>query len=337
MPASPQSGRTERAARRQTSAARQWLSYLRGRLAGLVWVVVALVILTFAIVRLVPGDPARNIAGVSADEAQVNTIRARLGLDQGILEQAWSYVTGLVQGDMGVSFRTQQPVVEMLAQRLPVTATLALLGLLVVLVIGFPLGIGMGLAQQGGRGRRRGAAFSVLTSFVGAIPEYILGTLLVLVFGLSLGWLPVQGGGSWAGMIMPAVSIGMAAGAVMARIVRNETKAVLDQEYVSAARAKRISTRRLVVRHVLPNVVTSTLTMSGLLLVALLGGTVIAENVFNVPGLGTEIVTAILGSDYPEIQGIILVLGILAALLNLGIDVVLGILDPRVLQSKSAR
>ena len=141
-----------------------------------------------------------------------------------------------------------------------------------------------------------------------------------------------QGGGGFEGLILPALAVGIAPAAAMARIVRNETRSVLGQEYIATARGKRISTTRLLIGHVLPNVATSTLTMGGILLVALLGGTVIVENVFNIPGLGTQIVQSIMASDYPSIQGIILTLGVLAALVSLGIDIVLGLLDPRVLQ-----
>ena len=172
-----------------------------------------------------------------------------------------------------------------------------------------------------------------MTSVVGALPEYITGTLLIFVFALTLRLLPAQGGGSFEGLLLPAVAVGLAPGVVMARIVRNETRAVLGQEYISTARGKRLSTPRLLLAHVFPNVVTSTLTLGGLLLIALLGGTVIVENVFNIAGLGTQVVQAIFASDYPSIQGIILVLGLLAALVSLVIDVVLGILDPRVLSS----
>lgn len=317
----------------QESLTAQWIWYLLIRVLGFLGVVAALIFLAFMIVRLVPGDPARNLVGISATQQQVDTVREQLGLNQPLLAQAGDYLSSLVAGDLGTSFTTSQPVIEMLAQRLPVTATLAALGLVVVLIIGFPLGIAMGMAEQGGRARRRSGGFTVTSSLVGAAPEYIIGTILVLIFGLQLRWLPVQGGGSWEGMVMPALSIGLAAAAVMARIVRNETRSVLSQEYMAAARAKRVRTSRLVLRHLLPNVVTSTLTLGGLLLVALLGGTVIVENVFNVPGLGTEIVRAILASDYTVIQAIILTLGILAGLINLSVDIVLGILDPRVLQA----
>jgi peptide/nickel transport system permease protein len=183
---------------------------------------------------------------------------------------------------------------------------------------------------------RSGTAFSAVMSFIGSIPEYIMGTALILVFGLWLRWLPIQGGEGFIGFILPSLTVGLASAAVMARIVRNETRSVMGQEYMSAARAKRLPQWRIVLFHVLPNVVTSSLTLGGLLIISLLGGAIITENVFNLPGLGTEIVKAIIENDYPEIQGIIVVLGVLAVLITLVIDIILGILDPRVLQKRGA-
>ncbi len=308
-----------------------WTAYLLARVGGLLGIVVALLAITFLLVQFVPGDPARNIVGVTATQEQVEIVRDRLGLNDPFAMQALNYVTALVQGDLGNSFVTQQPVVEMIAQRLPITAAVALGGLLVVLLIGFPVGIAVAFAERRGGARVTSGVFNVGAGIIGAIPEYITGTILIIVFALSLGWLPAQGGGGMNGYILPAVAVGLASAAVMSRVVRGETRAVLGQEYIATARSKRISTPRLLFGHVLPNVATSALTLGGIILVALLGGTVIVENVFNIPGLGTQIVQSIISSDYPAIQGIILTLGVLAALVNLAIDVLLGILDPRVL------
>lgn len=313
-------------------AAQQWISYLLRRLGGLVGIVIALLVITFLLVQFVPGDPARNIVGVTATQEQVELVRERLGLNNPVPIQALDYVTALLQGDLGNSFVTQQPIVDMIGQRLPITATVAFGGLLVVLLVGFPLGIAIAFAERRGGAKVGSGVYNVLAGLAGAIPEYITGTILVIVFALSLGWLPAQGGVGFNGFILPAIAVGLAPAAAISRVVRGETRAILGQEYIATARSKRISTGRLLVGHVLPNVATSALTIGGIILVALLGGTVIVEYVFNIPGLGTQIVESILSSDYPAIQGIILTLGLLAALVNLAIDILLGILDPRVLQ-----
>lgn len=316
---------------RPPGSAAKWLRYLRGRFIGVLAVLASLLVLTFMIVHWVPGDPARNIVGITASPAAVQQVREQLGLNDPLVVQFASYVTNLVHGDLGTSFVDQQPVTAMLAQRLPLTAKLAVYALVIVFVVGFTLGIAAGVLQRNKRGRGATAAFTAGSSLTGAMPEYISGTLLVYVFALTLNWLPVQGGQGFVSMVMPSIAVALAPTAVLARLVRNETVSVLSQEYFMTATSKRLPWPRLLLRHLLPNVVTSTLTLGGLLLVALLGGTVITENVFNIPGLGTEIVRAILQSNYPAVQGIILVLGVIAVLITLAVDIVLGLLDPRVL------
>ena len=318
-------------ARASRDAVGLWTRYLLGRLGGLLGIVIALLAITFLLVQFVPGDPARNIVGVTASQEQVELVRDRLGLNDPFALQAWNYVTALFRGDLGLSFVTQQPIVDLIAQRLPVTAAVALGGLLIVLVVGFPLGIAVALAERRGGARTASGVYNVAAGLGGALPEYITGTVLVIVFALTLGWLPAQGGVGFTGFILPSIAVGLAPAAAISRVVRGETRAILGQEYIATARSKRTSTGRLLIGHVLPNVATSALTLGGIILVALLGGTVIVENVFNIPGLGTQIVQSILSSDYPAIQGIILTLGILAALVNLAIDILLGLLDPRVL------
>ncbi|MGI5208385.1 ABC transporter permease [Spirillospora sp. CA-108201] len=308
-----------------------WAGYLARRLGGVAAVLAFLVVVTFMIVRLVPGDPARQIGGLTAGEEEVRQVRERLGLTEPLWRQFASYLGGLAHGDFGTSFTTGQPVSSMLSQRLPLTILLATSALVVVLAVAIPLGTAVGVAQQRGRARAATSSFGVGASVLGAVPEYVAGTLLVFVFALTLRWLPVQGGAGFTSMILPALSIAIAPAAVLTRLVRNETATVLSQDYITMAMSKRLSSTRLFLRHVLPNVVTSTLTLGGLILVALLGGTVVAENVFNMPGIGSEIVRAIVKRDYPEVQGIILVLGLVAVLINLIVDVTLGLLDPRVL------
>jgi peptide/nickel transport system permease protein len=317
------------------SALRQWGGYLARRAAGMVVVLAVVLVLTFMIVRWVPGDPVRLMLGINATSQQVEQVRGELGLDRPLVAQFGTFITNLFHGDLGVSFVNQQPITQMIGERLPLTAELAVGGLLVVLILGFPCGIIGGVLQHSGKSRPVTSVFTAATSVIGALPEYIAGTLLIYAFALTLKWFPVQGASGFHGMLLPALAVGIAPAAVLARLVRNETVSVLSQEYILTAQSKRLSGRRLILRHVLPNVVTSSLTLGGLLLVALLGGTVITENVFNISGLGTQIVQSILRSDYPSIQGIILVLALLAVIINLAVDIVLGILDPRVLVRKS--
>jgi peptide/nickel transport system permease protein len=324
----------EGAGRRGTSP---WIAYLARRLLGVVVLVAILIVITFLIVHLVPGDPARNVLGINASAAQVAQVSKELGLSNPLFVQFGHYVSHLFSGNLGTSYVTSQPVDTLIAQRLPVTAELAGLAVVFVLVIGFPIGIAVGSLQHRQRAPWTGTVFTMFASLGGALPEYITGTVLILVIALGLKLLPVQGGTSLREIILPVIAIGFAPAFIFARLVRNETATVLSQEYITTAMSKRLPTWRLYASHVLPNVVTSTLTLGGLLLVALLGGTVVTENVFNIPGLGTEIVQAILQNDYPAIQGIILVLGALAIAITLAVDVVLGLIDPRTLVARRTR
>lgn len=297
--------------------------YLLRRLGGLAGVVVTLVVATFLMVQLIPGDPARVVAGVEADHAAVEIVRHELGLDRPLTEQLGAYVGGLLRFDLGLSFQTREPVAQIIATRLAFTAELALLAVLLVLLVSVPLGL---LVAARGRGDR---LFTFLTGLGGATPEYVIATLLVLVFAITLGVLPVAGAATLSSLVLPVVAIALPGICVMTRIVRREAAAVLAQDYMRTARARRMSPLRLYTRHALPNLLTAVLTLGGLILAGLLGGTVIVESIFAWPGMGTRVVEAILARDYPVVQGSVLVLGLLAALVALAVDILLHLLDPR--------
>lgn len=311
-----------------------WVRYLLARLTVMIAIILTIATMAFLVVRLVPGDPAVMILGLQATPEQVAVVRGQLGLDLPWVVQLTDSLVSLATLDLGTSFRTGLPVSLVISQRLPVTVFLTLGGIVVVLLIGIPLGLLAGMVNSRSKRGGEGAWFSGITSLLGSIPEYIMGTVLILVLGIWLRVLPVQGGGSLLGYLMPSLAVGLAGAAVMSRIVRNETVSVMSKEFILAARSKRLPWYRILCVHVLPNVVTSSLTLAGLLIISLLGGAVITENVFNLPGLGTEIVGAIVKNDYPVIQGIILVLGVLAAAVMFLIDVLLGLLDPRLLQKR---
>ncbi|MET9422571.1 ABC transporter permease [Streptomyces sp. NPDC006540] len=322
-------GRTTAGAGRSTPLG-PWGTFLVRRLAGLTAVTVTLVAGTFLMVQLIPGDPARVVAGADATPADVERARHELGLDQPLLTRFGAYTGGLLRGDMGTSFQTKEPVAEIIGGRLPFTAEIALLSVLVVLALAVP--IGLAAAARGNR--RTDGSFTFVTGMVGATPEYIIGTLLVLGFAIKLGWLPAAGAETVSSMVLPVAALVLPATCVMARIVRSEAIHVLTQDYMRTARGRRLPPLRLYARHALPNLLTATLTLGGLILAGLLGGTVVVESVFAWPGIGQRVVEALLVRDYPVIQGCVLILGLLAALLNLLVDVVLALLDPRTLAGK---
>lgn len=311
----------------------RWLGpgtgFLLRRLVSLAIVLAALLFASFLIVRLIPGDPARTIAGLDASQEDVRRIREVLGLNKGLLAQFADYSRRAARLDFGRSFVTNEPVTKLIADRLPKTAQLAITALLLVMALSIPAGMLVGAVTREGRHPRAELAFAAVTSVGGALPEFLASTFLAFVFAVWLRILPVAGADERTAIILPALAISIRPIAVLARIVRVETLNVLAQDYIRTARSKRLPARLLYFRHTLPNVLTAALTIGGLLFAGLLGGAVIVENVFAWPGLGTAVVQAVLSRDYPVIQGVILMLGIAVVLVNTLVDVLLGLVDPR--------
>jgi peptide/nickel transport system permease protein len=317
---------------RRLRAGSSWTGFALRRLGGLAGTVVIAVVVTFVIVPLIPGDPAVSAAGPDATIDQINRVRAELGLDRPLHERFLDYVGGLLQGDLGHSFSLNAPVSDVVFRRLPFTAGLSFLALLVVLVLAVPLGMAIGALTRGGRRRRLDSTFNYVTAVVAAIPPYVMATLLVLLFAVTLEALPPAYTRSQPGLslLLPAFALSLPSICLIARVVRRETAVVLEQDFLRTARGWRLSGLRMALRYVLPNVLTSTLTLSGIILVAMLGGAISVETVFGWPGLGLGVVNAVATKDYPLVQGIVLVLAVLSALMTMAVDVLLGIVDPRV-------
>ncbi|MFH8982781.1 ABC transporter permease [Streptomyces varsoviensis] len=306
-----------------------WLSFAvrrLGRFAVSLWVVVTA---AFVMIHLIPGDPVRSALGMTAPVAAVNARRHALGLDDGLLTQYWHYLRSLAAGDFGTSMLSDLPVSRQIADRLPATAQLALAAFAVAMVIAVPVGVAMAALTRGGRRKGAELAFTSTSVLLAAIPEFLLAVGLVYVFSVHLGWFPVAGRGAMSSYVLPVLALAAQPAAVLARIVRVEMLAVLGQDFVRTARAKRLRAPRVYVRHALPNALTATLTMGGLVLTGLVAGTVLVENVFAWPGLGSTIVQSIQSKDYPVVQAVVLVYGIGVLTVNLLVDVVLAVLDPR--------
>lgn len=297
-----------------------------GRLLVSLWV---LITASFFMIHAVPGDPVRAALGLTAPADLVAAKRQELGLDAPLWKQYLHYLQHLVHGDLGTSFVTQLPVRQMIGQRLPATAELAVLAFVVAVAIAIPVGVAIASVTRRGRGRRTELAFAGTSVVLGSIPDFFLGVVLVYVFGVSLHALPVAGRDGPSSLILPVAALAIGPAAVLARIVRVEMLAVLETDYVRTARAKRLTQRRITLVHALPNAVTATLTIGGLLLGSLVAGTVLVENVFAWPGLGSTIVQSITAKDFPMVQGTVLVYGAGVLLINTVVDVALAVLDPR--------
>jgi peptide/nickel transport system permease protein len=288
-----------------------------------------LVTASFAMIHLIPGDPVRGALGPTAPAELVAARRAALGLDDPLLTQYLRYLDGLFTGDLGTSLSSQLPVADIVAQRLPVTLELAVLAFLAAVALAVPLGVVMGVLTRRGHGRRTELGFTTGSIVVSTIPDFLIGVGLVAVFGVGLGWLPGAGNDTPAAYVLPVVALAIGPAAILARILRVEMVTVLDADYVRTARAKRLPARTIYLGHALPNALTATLTLGGLLLGSLVAGTVLVENVFAWPGLGSTIVQSILAKDYPVVQAIVLVYGLGVLLVNTAVDVALALLDPR--------
>jgi peptide/nickel transport system permease protein len=284
---------------------------------------------TFLVTKLVPGDPSRVGLGLSASPQEVEARRAQLNLDEPFATQYVRYVGGALRGDFGDSFTAQRPVSDIIRERFPATLKLALAAFFVALLIGVPLGVLVAILTRGGRHPAAAESFSFGTGALISVPDFLLATGLVALFGIGLSWLPVAGEEGLSSYILPVVSLAALPLAALARLARVEATRALDQDYMAVARSKRLPPRLLHFRHLLPNAVTATLTVGGLVLGGLIASTVIVENVFAWPGLGSSVTEAILDKDYPMVQGIVLILGSIALLANTVVDVVLGLLDPR--------
>lgn len=306
-----------------------WGRYLARRLVFFAGSLVALVTLSFLLMQLVPGDPARLAAGPTAPEQLVELRRAELGLDQPLWRQYLDFWGGLVTGDLGDSISLRVPVLDVLTSRAPATLALALPSVALVLLIAVPLGLVAGALTRGQRRPLLELGFTSGTALLAAVPEFLLGVLLVYLLAVNTGWFPVAGRNELASYVLPVTALVVGPAAGMARVVRAETINAAGEDYVRTARAKRMSARRLYLRHVLPNIMTSTLTISGLLIGAMVAGTVLVENIFAWPGLGTTIVSSIREKDFPLVQAIVITYGALVLVVNLLVDVALIWLDPR--------
>jgi peptide/nickel transport system permease protein len=291
-------------------------------------------LITFAMIHLIPGDPAAAIAGLSATQEQIANIRHDLGLDQPLATQFVRWYANLLHGDLGRSLLLGQPVLEATLFRLPVTIGLSLYALVITLVIGLVTGVLAALRQNTWVDQA-----AMMFAMIGiSLPNFYLGLLMIILFAVDLGWLPSGGYVSlwdnplgWlAGMTMPAVSLALLLAGLLARITRSTMLEVLRQDYIRTARAKGLPRRLVVVKHALSNALIPIVTVIGIIVSLLISGSVVTETLFSIPGVGQLLTQAVLNRDYPMVQGGLLIVTALLVLVNIGVDVIYAFLDPRV-------
>jgi peptide/nickel transport system permease protein len=309
-------------------------AYIIRRLLATIPVMLLVAVIVFLLVHLAPGDPASVIAGDNATSDQIAAIRAALGLDEPLWRQFLIWVGHILQGDLGTSLFWNTPVAELILQRAEPTISLAATTLLLAVVIAITLGVLA--AWKAGSGLDRTVMAIAVTGF--SVPVFVVGYLLVFVFAIELRWLPVQGyrpiaEGVWPWLerlILPSIALGLAYVALIARITRTTMLEVLAEDYIRTAEAKGVATRPVLLKHALKNAAVPIVTIIGIGVALLIGGVVITETVFNIPGIGRLVVDAIARRDYPIIQGVILVFSGIYVLVNLAVDISYTFFDPRV-------
>jgi ABC-type dipeptide/oligopeptide/nickel transport system permease component len=287
------------------------------------WLIVTMV---FLLAHIVPGDPVAQMLGEGARVEDLQQLRHALGLDLPLLTQYGRYIAGVLHGNLGESFRFQQPVLKVVVQHYPATIVLAFVALLVCTAIAIPAGV---LAAHR-RGERSDHVIGVLTLFGLSIPNFALGPILILVFSVILGWLPVSGRGGISHLILPAFTLGAALAAILTRMVRTSVIEELSADYVRTARAKGLSESAVLFRHAFRNALIPILTILGLQFGTLLAGTIVTESIFSWPGIGRLAVQAISARDYPLLQGCILLIAVSYVVVNLLTDFIYAVVDPRV-------
>ena len=310
------------------------LGYVGRRILATIPVMAVVGLFVFSLLYFAPGDPAAIIAGDQATPDDIARIRATLGLDRPFLVRFWEWSWQILRGDLGVSIFTNLPVTAMIAQRLQPTASLMLVTLAFAITVAVPLGV-VAAWKAGSLIDRLVMGLAVMGF---SVPVFVVGYLLAYVFALELGWLPVQGYTPieqglrpWlANLILPAVTLGLVYIALIARVTRATMLDVLSQDYVRTARAKGLAQRAVLFVHALKNAAVPIVTVIGIGIALLIGGAVVTETVFAIPGLGRLTVDAILRRDYPVIQGVVLLFSFVYVLVNLAIDLFYTLLDPRI-------
>lgn len=302
------------------------LKYTIRRLLAILPILIGISFIVFAMMDIIPGDPATLMLGDKATLEQKEMLNAQLGYDKPFAERYLNFLKGAVHGDLGTSYRTRQPVMDEIMVRFPKTLKLAVLSLLTSVLIGIPLGILSAVRQY--------SALDVLSTtaalLVAAIPTFWMGLLLMLLFALKLDWLPASGSETWLHYVMPTITLSLPLASSLLRLTRLTMLETINQDYIRTAHAKGIRETAIIVLHAFKNASLPVVTSLGMSFGSLLGGTVIIESIFAMPGLGTLMINAIRTKDIPQVMGTALFLSALFCLVMLVIDILYAVLDPRV-------
>ncbi len=302
------------------------LKYIGRRILLMIPVLFCVVLLVFSILQLAPGDPARMILGDQATDAEIAAQRAKMGLDKPVAIQFLNYFTGLLRGDFGISYISKAPVAKEIFSRFPNTVKLSVVAALVSLMLALPLGIIAAVKQN--------SAFdniSMVLSLIGvSMPVFWMALMLMLLFAVKLNWLPAYGTGSWQNYVLPAASLGFLNMATIARTTRSSMLEVIRSDYIRTAYSKGLSKATVVLKHAFRNALIPVVTVVGMQISGLLGGSVLTETVFGWPGVGRYMIQCINNRDTPSVLGCIIMMTFCTSIMNLVVDILYGFIDPRV-------
>lgn len=300
--------------------------YIAKRFISLIPVVIGVTFIVYLIMNMAPGDPVKTILGEQATPEAIEELREELGLNDNVLIQYKNYFFGLIKGDMGISYKSKVGVAEEIGARLPTTAKLSVIAILIAVILSIPLGIFAAVKQN--------TWIDSLTMFIAllgvSIPVFWLGLMLLLFFSLKLGWFPVSGASTWQSFVLPGVALGFLSMAAIARVTRSSMLEVIRQDYIRTARSKGVPYNTIITKHALKNALIPTITVAGLQIGTLLGGSVLTETVFGLPGIGRLMILSIQGRDIPMVLGCIIVFTVAFSIVNLIVDIIYAFVDPRI-------
>jgi len=302
------------------------LSEILSRIFSAIVVTLGVCCLVFFLIHFIPGDPVEMMLGESAQPADRESLRQALGLHLPITTQLVDYLNGLMHFDLGLSIHTRLPISDIIIQRFPATLELAVISLMIAIIIALPLGT-IAAVKKNSAWDHLAMGFSL---FGVSIPNFWMGPLLIMVFSLWLGWFPVSGKEGFSSVILPAVTLGTAMAAILARMVRSTLLEVINEDYMRTAKAKGLSQQQVIVKHGLRNALLPIITLIGLQLGTLLGGAVITEKIFSWPGIGLLTIEAIQGRDYPVVQACVLLISLSYVVVNILTDLLYVLIDPRI-------
>lgn len=300
--------------------------YILKRLVGIIPILLIVSIFIFMFVHMIPGDPARLVAGPDAGQKDVELVRQQLGLDKPVTTQYFTYIGNLLQGDLGISMKTKRPVYEEIAQRFMPTFWLTVWSMVWAIVFGMLIGVIS--ATKRNKWQDYAGMFSAVSGI--SLPSFWLGLMLIQLFSVKLGWFPTGGIDSWKSYILPSITLGAGVAAVIARFARSSLMEILKEDYIRTGRAKGLKENVVVWRHALKNAMIPVITMTGLQFGFLLGGSIVVETVFSWPGLGRLLIDSVSFRDYPLIQAEMLLFALEFILINLLVDILYGVMNPQI-------